>query len=372
LTTALAITLGIFVAGALLALLAGYRYFRGVVARRGSAAPGTANSAELEEELRQAQRELRRARQLAALADTLDLDELLARVLQGASVLMDADAAAVVLSPERATPVVKAMNLSSGEALTLVGSWRPEGQPQALTIRYRQPERSATNAIQTAVLVTLSAESDEPLGMLAVFWRRRVNDPAEEQIGLLEDLAVTAGKAIQNARKFGEFQEMAVRDPLSGLHNRRYFHEQLATEVKRAHRYDRRLSLIFFDLDDFKSINEEIGHLGGDAVLAEVAQRLRSVVRGADIACRVGGDEFAVILPESSLEDAERFFQRLQLAIRAQPIGRVTDLLISAGMAELGRDDDSTSFFRRVDEALYRAKRSGKGRVVAADGPEES
>jgi diguanylate cyclase (GGDEF)-like protein len=130
--------------------------------------------------------------------------------------------------------------------------------------------------------------------------------------------------------------------------------------------------LIFFDLDDFKSINEEIGHLGGDAVLAEVAERLRSVVRGADIPCRVGGDEFAVILPESSLEDAERFFRRLQLAIQGQPIGRIPNLGVSAGMAELGRDDDATSLFRRVDQALYRAKRAGKGRVMTADDSDES
>jgi diguanylate cyclase (GGDEF)-like protein len=139
--------------------------------------------------------------------------------------------------------------------------------------------------------------------------------------------------------------------------------------VRRAHRYDRRLALIFFDIDDFKAINEEIGHLGGDAVLEEAARRLRSVVRGADIPCRVGGDEFAVILPESSIDEAQQLFQRVQLAVQGQPIGRVQTVRLSAGIAELGRDDDGTSFFRRVDQALYRAKRAGKGRVVAAEAP---
>jgi diguanylate cyclase (GGDEF)-like protein len=86
----------------------------------------------------------------------------------------------------------------------------------------------------------------------------------------------------------------------------------------------------------------------------------------------VGGDEFAVILPESSLEDTDLFFRRLQLAIQGQPIGRIPSLQISAGMAELARDDDATSLFRRVDQALYRAKRAGKGRVMAADEPDES
>lgn len=264
--------------------------------------------------------------------------------------------------------MIKSMNLGPDEALPLLGAWRPESGSRAVTIRYRFPgEAGSADAVQMGILLPLFAEPDSPLGTLAVFWRRAAEEPNEDQLADLEDLARTAGKAIENARRFGELRELADRDPLSGLHNRRYFHETLAHEVKRAHRYDRRLALIFFDLDDFKAINEEIGHLGGDGVLAEVAQRLRSVTRGADIPCRVGGDEFAVILPEASLEEAETFFQRLQIALAAQPIGRTPNLQVSAGIAELARDDDSTSLFRRVDQALYRAKRSGKGKVVAAD-----
>jgi diguanylate cyclase len=205
------------------------------------------------------------------------------------------------------------------------------------------------------------------LGTLGVFWRRSVDEPNEEQLAMIEELSAMAGRALQNARRFHEVFELSVRDPLTGLHNRHYFHETLAHEVQRAHRYDRRLALIFFDIDDFKAINEELGHLGGDGVLEEASQRLRSVVRGADIPCRVGGDEFAVILPESSIEEAERLFQRLQLALQGQPIGRIPAVRLSAGIAELARDDDATSFFWRVDQALYRAKRSGKGTVVAAE-----
>ena len=184
---------------------------------------------------------------------------------------------------------------------------------------------------------------------------------------MIEELAAMAGHALQNARRFHEMSELSVRDSLTRLHNQDYFHETLAHEVKRAHRYDRRLALIFFDIDDFKAINEEIGHLGGDAVLEEASQRLRSVVRGVDLPCRVGGDEFAVILPESSIEEAERLFQRLQLALQGQPIGRVPTVRLSAGIAELARDDDATSLFSRVDQALKRAKRSGKGTVVSAE-----
>ena len=326
------------------------------------------------EELRRAQLELRRARQITGLGETLDLDDLLARVLQGAAQLASADASAVALWGKGDPPIVKAMNLTADEAMPLLGSWSPEAHSRALTVRYRFPGENlvAANAIQLGVLLPLSAEPGSTTGTLGVFWRRATEEPKEEELSAFEELALAASRAIENARQFQELHELAVRDPLTGLHNRRYFHETLAHEVKRAHRYDRRLSLLFFDLDDFKSINEQIGHLGGDAVLAEVAQRLRRVVRGADIPCRVGGDEFAVILPESALDDTELLFRRLQLAIQGQPVGRVPNVQISAGMAELGRDDDGTSLFRRVDQALYRAKRAGKGRVMAADESEES
>ena len=323
------------------------------------------------EELRRARDEIRRARQLVNLAETLDLDEVLTRVLQSAVVLADADAAAVVLFEEGDGPVIKAMNLSAEEALPLLGSWRQEGRARAMTIRYRFPTETATpaNAVQIGVLLPLIGDEEAAVGTLGVFWRRSVAEPNDEQLAAIEDLAAMAGRALLNARRFHELRELSVRDPLTGLHNRHYFHETLAHEVQRAHRYDRRLALIFFDIDDFKAINEEIGHLGGDAVLEEAAQRLRSVVRGADIPCRVGGDEFAVILPEASIEEAQRLFQRVQLAVQGQPIGLVPSVRLSAGIAELGRDDDGTSFFRRVDEALYRAKRSGKGTVVAAEEP---
>jgi diguanylate cyclase (GGDEF)-like protein len=369
-TVALVVVLVVTLAIALATLVLAYRSReRGPGARSGDSVQVPELPAEgVEAELRRTRDELRRARQLVNLAETLDLDEVLARVLQSAAVLADADAAAVVLL-EGAQPVVKAMNLSAEEALPLLGGWHQEGRPRAMTIRYRHPGEGlpASNSIHIGVLLPLTGEEESSVGTLGVFWRRQIQEPNEEQLAALEDLAAMAGRALLYARRFHELFELSVRDPLTGLHNRHYFHETLGHEVKRAHRYDRRLALIFFDIDDFKAINEEIGHLGGDAVLAEVAQRLRSVVRGADIACRVGGDEFAVVLPESSIDEAQQLFQRLQLAVQGQPVGPVPTVRVSAGIAELGRDDDGTSFFSRVDQALYRAKRSGKGTVVAAD-----
>ena len=160
---------------------------------------------------------------------------------------------------------------------------------------------------------------------------------------------------------------MADLDGLTGLHNRRYFHETLARECARAHRYSRRLALMVFDIDNFKDVNDRLGHLAGDTVLAEAAARVREVVRSADIPCRIGGDEFAVVLPESSIEQADQLFIRIQNAISGRPIGHAGRLKVSAGVAELQAEDYSISLFERADEALYRAKEAGKGRSVAAD-----
>jgi hypothetical protein len=161
--TALIIALSATLVGAVLIFIAAQRRS----SWRGSRKPEA-------EELKRAQFELRWARQLSGLAETLDLDELLARVLQGAALLASADAAAVALWPEGEPPIVKAMNLKADEALPLLGSWPPESRSRALTIRYRFPGEGAgvANAIQLGVLLPLSADPSSPTGTLAVFWRR--------------------------------------------------------------------------------------------------------------------------------------------------------------------------------------------------------
>jgi diguanylate cyclase (GGDEF)-like protein len=98
-------------------------------------------------------------------------------------------------------------------------------------------------------------------------------------------------------------------------------------------------------------------------VLAELGERVREALRSADIACRIGGDEFAVVLPESSLEDARQLYDRLQAAITARPLTGGESVTASGGIAGLDRDDDPKALFQRADEALYRAKRDGKGRA---------
>jgi diguanylate cyclase (GGDEF)-like protein len=164
---------------------------------------------------------------------------------------------------------------------------------------------------------------------------------------------------------------MAETDALTGLFNQRFFHENLRREVMRAHRYQRDLALIVFDLDDFKSINDEIGHLAGDRVLAQAADRLREAVRSTDVPCRIGGDEFAVILPESSARDAEGLYRRVHGSMRGTLAGDDERLRLSAGIAELQHGDTAASLFERADAALYRAKGAGKDRADVARSVDE-
>jgi diguanylate cyclase (GGDEF)-like protein len=247
----------------------------------------------------------------------------------------------------------------------------PGGQPvRAVRIGYtytHEEIRDESDLIRGGVSIPLRDSEGEPIGTLAVFWRGEEREAIDAELAALEELAARAGPAIENARRFGEARQLADLDALTTLHNRRYFHETLVRECARAIRYDRQLALVVFDIDDFKAINDRIGHLAGDSVLAGVAERLHSVVRSADNACRVGGDEFAVILPESDLSDAEQLYRRVQFTVGARPIGPFERLHLSAGIAQLRQDDDATSFFERADEALYQVKEAGKGQFMAAD-----
>ena len=317
-----------------------------------------------------AEGELRRNRVLSDLGGSIDLDEVLTRTLEAATHATDSDAALVWIGNATGPPLVATLGLSQEEAERQAVAGPPNGRrARSIGISYRYgDEESSQNGdlIRSglAVPMPLIPEADVER-YLAVFTR----DEAElddHSIEELEQLAQRAGPAIENAQRFQEARQLADLDALTGLHNRRYFHETLAREVARAHRYNRDLALVVFDLDDFKAINDQIGHLAGDGVLADAAARVRVVVRTDDIACRFGGDEFAVVLPEASLRDAEQLYRRIQHAVAAQPIGEIGHIVFSAGVAELRPEDDSVAFFQRADDALYRAKESGKGHIVGA------
>jgi len=321
---------------------------------------------ELATAVEETREEARRSRHLGELAGSIDLDEVLARTLDAAGAMPGVDAALVTVAQPGSEPIVVAHGIDDDELAEY--SMLPPAQGRrlrmlSLTFDAGEEAEAAARAITAGLAVPIRGEV-ETLGLLTVF--SRADPPAFEDSlrAELDQLTLRAGPAIENARRFREARQLADLDALTGLHNRRYFHETLAREVARAHRYGRRLALLVFDLDNFKAVNDRIGHLAGDSVLAELAERVREVVRTADIACRVGGDEFGVILPESTQLDGDQLYRRLQDAIGAKPPGASGNLTLSAGVAELRPPDDAVSLFERADEALYRAKGTGKARVA--------
>jgi len=165
--------------------------------------------------------------------------------------------------------------------------------------------------------------------------------------------------------------EMAVTDALTGLHNRRYLDSHLRTLVERAAARRRPLSLMITDLDRFKSINDAWGHDGGDEVLKEFARRLRKNVRGIDLACRYGGEEFVVVMPDTDGAIAEKVAERVRAEIAGAPFvvgknGETIEVTVSVGVSELKRINDTMEeLMKRADIALYEAKTGGRNRVVA-------
>ncbi|TIP06853.1 MAG: PleD family two-component system response regulator, partial [Mesorhizobium sp.] len=165
--------------------------------------------------------------------------------------------------------------------------------------------------------------------------------------------------------------EMAVIDGLTGLHNRRYLDSHLQTLFDRAAARRRPLSVMITDLDRFKSINDTYGHDGGDDVLREFARRLRKNVRGIDLACRFGGEEFVVVMPDTEGAVAEKVAERIRAEIAQAPFaigsdGKTIEVTVSVGVSSLLKGTDSVAaLMKRADLALYEAKSGGRNRVVA-------
>lgn len=166
--------------------------------------------------------------------------------------------------------------------------------------------------------------------------------------------------------------ELAVTDGLTGLHNRRYLDSHLKLLIDRSVARGRQMSICMTDIDRFKVINDTYGHDVGDAVLREFANRLRTAVRGADLACRYGGEEFVLVMPDTSAETAAAVAERLRMTIEQEPFrlaagGAALQVTASIGIASLLPGGDvPDALLKRADNALYEAKRSGRNRVVAA------
>jgi len=164
--------------------------------------------------------------------------------------------------------------------------------------------------------------------------------------------------------------ELAITDGLTGLYNRRYMETHLGTLVDQSAARGRPITVLVLDIDYFKAINDTHGHDAGDDVLREFALRIRKATRNIDLACRYGGEEFVIVMPETDMAVATTVAERLRRRIASEPFAiengmRDIEVTISIGIATLsGVSDDAATILKRADKALYRAKRDGRNRVV--------
>ena len=192
---------------------------------------------------------------------------------------------------------------------------------------------------------------------------------AAETAGFLGQVANQAHIVMENSRLFERVRNLAIRDSLTGLFNHRHTMDLLAQEFDRSGRYELGMSVLMLDIDHFKKVNDEHGHLAGDAVLREVARLLKDTLRTVDSVGRYGGEEFLVLLPQTPPDEARRTGERIrqQIAQHAFRAGRrELRVTVSVGVAtwESGGAQSAEGLIREADQALYRAKEQGRNRVA--------
>lgn len=187
-----------------------------------------------------------------------------------------------------------------------------------------------------------------------------------EDISLIELLGQLIGASIGNITLFEKMQRQAMMDGLTGLMNHRTFYEALERELWRSRRYGGTISMIMADIDNLKAINDTYGHRAGDKVIREISRRIQECIRQIDLAARYGGDEFGVILPNTSLEEATLVSQRIVDAVASSCVSWQSvriPLSISVGVGQYDADANPEDITSRSDRALYSAKQSGKNTV---------
>jgi diguanylate cyclase (GGDEF)-like protein len=207
---------------------------------------------------------------------------------------------------------------------------------------------------------------DRVVGVLNLADKMEGDSFNSEDIALIELLGQLVGASIGNIKLFEKIQRQATTDGLTSLTNHKTFYEILERELWRSRRYGGQISLIMIDIDNLKKINDAYGHRAGDKVIREVSRRIRECIRQIDTAARYGGDEFAVILPNTSLNDAIVVAERMLEAVSRTPTSwqkeQIT-LSISVGLGQYDADANPEDITSRSDQALYTAKQAGKNTV---------
>ena len=208
---------------------------------------------------------------------------------------------------------------------------------------------------QNKIIGLLAIDSEEPA------------DFSAEDIKIAMEFANQVSNSLENARLFQETQTQALTDELTGIYNRRGLFQEGQFEFQRARRINRPFTVMMFDIDYFKKVNDQYGHAAGDQLLHHFAQHCLKTSRATDLVGRYGGEEFIILLSETNLEAARLIGERLRQFIMNTPFetdaGKIT-ITSSIGIAEAGKQDTLETVIERADAALYKAKNLGRNRVV--------
>ncbi len=296
----------------------------------------------------------------------------LGRLLPHESIIIyEADVQNQILFPVLATgeyiEEVMSSRVQFGEGIT---GWAIEHREPVLTNRAHLDPRvkvvpgTPENEPEALVSIPLVARNAIK-GALNIYRAGEEASFTEEEFDLAKRFADAAALALDNAQIRARLEHQAQTDGLTGLYNHRYFHERLRTELQRASRSHEPVAVLMLDIDDCKRANDVYGHAAGDEILTQLAQSLRATVRGTDIVCRLGGEEFAVIMPETESRNAERLAERIMQRVETQAFGSVGRLTLSIGVAE-GPDHASNprELIACAEAAMMTAKARGKNQLV--------
>jgi diguanylate cyclase (GGDEF)-like protein len=266
-----------------------------------------------------------------------------------------------IVSLNQSPPSPMVMAVRSKE-LILVGNIDTHKKP---VIRKSQRVFAENYQTRNCAIVPLICQ-DRVVGVLNLADKLQDGGFAPGEIALVELFSQLVGASIGNIKLFERIQHQATMDGLTGLVNHRTFYEILEKELWRSRRYGGKISLIMIDIDNLKKINDTYGHRAGDKVIKEISRRIKGCIRQIDVAARYGGDEFSVVLPNTSLGDATVVSERMVDVVANSPViwqKEQIPVSISVGVGQYDTDTNPEDITSRSDEALYTAKQAGKNTV---------
>jgi diguanylate cyclase (GGDEF)-like protein/putative nucleotidyltransferase with HDIG domain len=317
------------------------------------------------------------------MSSVLDLTELAEAMLQPTTKALGASQVSLLLPEDDGFSSQFAERLVEGEPVTqiklnkespLVVWLTKEEKPLSrehidMSVEFKvltEEERRSLDALGLELLCPIKSKAGL-VGILTLSKKRAGGSYSSDDMDLLMTVVTEAGVVIENAQLYSRAKERAHTDELTGLFNHRYFHERIDEEISRCSRFGDIFSLLFVDMDLFKAYNDIYGHLAGDEMLRQIGHYVKGSIRGIDMAFRYGGDEFTVILPQASLDDACKVAERIRRKIEVEMDSKGAPLTCSFGIASWPTDGVMREeIIQAADAALYCAKQMGRNRTCLA------